>query len=381
MKRILYFLLITFFLVSCKDDFDISKLQDSPRLVVYCFPAEGDTTLIAVTKSVPVAEAKGDRYALVSGQPVDAHIVYKVDGVEYPIKKIESEEEARHFCYYTGEHTLELMKGQYYAVGHQQAGNHISVEVSAAGFEPVSASTEIPQKMETQIDRIKVAEWDETSSDVNQVEMSFADEGSSKDYYAVKVNKLQMAGEAICLYKYNGMDKEFVDTIRVFTYKDYLATAKEYPSGTWNFDSLFLMREEQTIDAEKEPVLNKQTKLDKDLGFDGYEFFDNFYIFDDRLFNGKRYTLHMGLNTNEFNTYFSNFWDPLYGFTYIVELYKLTPEYYRFLSTINSAKSNSWAEAGIMQVTPTYSNVKGGFGVVAGFSVNAISRYIAPPKK
>lgn len=380
MKQLFYFLLIPLLLVSCKDDFDISKLQDSPRLVIYSFPAEGDTTLIAVTKSVPVTGAKGDRYAL-SGQAVDAHIIYKVNGTEYPVKRIESEEEARHFCYYKGEHTFELMKGQYYAVGHQKAGDHIQVEVSADGFESVSASTDIPQKLEAQIERIKVMEWDEASPDVNQVEVSFADEGSSKDYYSVKINKLQMVGEAICTNKHADMGDEAVDTIHVFTYKDYCAKAKEYPNGVWNFDSLFLMKEVQTIDTDKEPVLNKQTKLDEDLGFDGYEFFDDSYIFDDRLFNGKRYTLHMGLNSKEFNTYFSNWWDQLYGFTYIVELYKLTPEYYRYLSAINSAKSNSWAEAGIMQVTPTYSNVKGGFGVVAGYSVKMISRYIAPPKE
>lgn len=382
MKRILYLLLIPLVLVSCKDDFDISKLQDSPRLVVYSFPTEGDTTLIAVTKSVPIVVAKGDRYAL-SNLPVDAHIIYKVNGTEFPVKRIESEEEARHFCYYTGEHTFELMKGQYYAVGHQQAGDHISVEVSAEGFEPVSASTDIPEKMKVQIDDIKVRDWNDSSSvSMNQMEVSLADEGSSKDYYSVKVNKIQMAGEAICMNKHSDMGKDYVDTIRVYTYRDYRDKAEEYPNGIWNFDSLFLMKEEQTIDTDKEPILNKQTKLDEDLGFDGYEFFYNSYVFDDRLFNGKKYTLHLGLvNSKSFNTYFSNFWDPLYGFTYIVELYKLTPEYYRYLSAVNSAKSNSWAEAGIMQVTPTYSNVKGGFGVVAGFSVNTVSQYIAPPNE
>ena len=360
MKRLLYFLLIPLLLVSCKDDFDITKLQDSPRLVVYSFPTEGDTTLITVTKSVPVAAAKGDRYALVN-QPVDAHIIYKVNGMVYPI--------------------YELGKGEYYAVGHQQAGDHVSVEVSAEGFESVSASTEIPQKKEVQMESIKLRDWDDRSSQtMNQIDVSFADEGASKDYYSVKVDKLQMAGEAFCTNKRDGMDE--VDTIRACSYREYLIRAEEYPNKVWNFDSLFQMREVQAIDTDKEPVLNKQTKLDEDLGFDGYEYFDDSYIFDDRLFDGKRYVLHLGMiNSLDFNGFFSNFWDQLYGFTYIVKLYKLTPEYYRYLSAINSAKSNSWAEAGIMQVTPTYSNVKGGFGVVAGFSITTVSQYVAPPKE
>ena len=79
MKKILYFLLVSLLLVSCKDDFDIGKLQDASRLVVYCFPTVGDTTIIMVTKSVPVATAKGERNVLTQ-QPVDADIIYKVNG-------------------------------------------------------------------------------------------------------------------------------------------------------------------------------------------------------------------------------------------------------------------------------------------------------------
>ena len=52
MKTMIYrafsFMLLCLALVSCKDDFDIQKLQDHSRLVVYCFPTEGDTTLVSV---------------------------------------------------------------------------------------------------------------------------------------------------------------------------------------------------------------------------------------------------------------------------------------------------------------------------------------------
>lgn len=64
MKTMLYkaisLMLLCLGLISCKDDFDIQKLQDHPRLVVYCFPTEGDTTLVSVAKSLPVASVKGD---------------------------------------------------------------------------------------------------------------------------------------------------------------------------------------------------------------------------------------------------------------------------------------------------------------------------------
>lgn len=101
---------------------------------------------------------------------------------------------------------------------------------------------------------------------------------------------------------------------------------------------------------------------------DDYEYFGNAYIFNDRTINGKTYTLHL-------DTYSNSYYQSFYSFSYVVDLYKVTPEYYRFLKSINDAQSNSWADVGLMQVTPTYSNVKGGFGVVAGYNISSVSKY------
>ena len=146
MKKLLYFLLLSLVLVSCKDDFDISKLQDTSRLVVYCFPTVGDTTLVIVTKSVPVATAKGERDKLCR-QPVDAHIIYKVNGVECPVKRIASIDEARQFSFFMYDEPYQEMIGQYYAIGKQNEGDDVMVEVSADGFQPVSAATYIPHSV------------------------------------------------------------------------------------------------------------------------------------------------------------------------------------------------------------------------------------------
>ena len=127
-----------------------------------------------------------------------------------------------------------------------------------------------------------------------------------------------------------------------------------------------------------EPLINKKSELDDDFGFDEYKYFDDVYIFNDRTINGQTYTMHLEVNSNDSYWHTYDGWDRLFGFTYNVQLCKVTPEYYRFLKSINDAQSNSWADAGLMQVTPTYSNVKGGFGVVAGFNVCEASKYIAP---
>lgn len=372
MKKLLYFLLVSLVLVSCKDDFDISKLQDTSRLVVYSFPTASDTTLVIVTKSVPVATAKGDRYSI-TRQSVDAHIIYKVNGVEQSVKKIETEEDARRFDYY---HIIDdgfdqQMIGQYYVVGKQKKGDNITLEVSADGFPSVSAATYIPQSVKIGIDELS---FEKVSSDqsLDNVLASFIDDGASKDYYSVMVQKNHMEGEVV------GVDEDGSHYVvgDVEQYKEFL---EKHPNAVWSFN-MHKRSYAQAIDTDKEPVLTKTTKLDEDLGFDEYGYYGLSYIFDDHLLNGKRYTLHLSLASTYYtnNYYYTDSWDKMFGYAYIVELYKLTPEYYRYLSSINSAQSNSWAEAGIMQVTPTYSNVKGGFGVVAGYSVSADSVRIEP---
>ena len=311
MKTMIYraFSLILFCLtlVSCKDDFDIQKLQDHSRLVVYCFPTGGDTTLVSVAKSLPVASVKGNVETL-SREKVDAHIIYKVNGVEQTVKRIANEEEAQLFTRSTNSDVLSQLVGQYYVVGKQNAGDKISLQVSAQDFSSVSASTYIPEKVGVELGDVKL---EMKSSDgynsitIDRVEAIFHDNPSSEDYYSVKLRLLNR---------------------------------------------------------------EKNSKVDDDFGMDDYEYFGNAYIFNDRTINGKTYTLHL-------DTYSNSYRQSFYSFSYVVDLYKVTPEYYRFLKSINDAQSNSWADVGLMQVTPTYSNVKGGFGVVAGYNISSVSKF------
>lgn len=374
MKKLLYFLLFSLLLVSCKDDFDIGKLQDASRLVVYCFPTVGDTTIIMVTKSVPVATAKGERDVLTQ-QPVDADIIYKVNGEEYPVKKIATEEEAKKIFHSEEEYYNKQVMGQYYVVGKQKAGDNVSVEVNADGLRPVFAATYIPLSVNVRIEKSSFKDVN-VYSGLDHIWASFVDEGDLKDYYSVKVRKKHTEGAVI------GIDPNhyhYQEPVYVYDVDNYKAINKETPGMVWSFDSLFQANYVVSIDTEKEPVFNQTTKIDEDLGFDDYSYYALSYIFDDHLFNGKKYTLHLNLASIYGNNYYYySGWDRMFGFTYSVELYKLTPEYYRYLSSINSAQSNSWAEAGIMQVTPTYSNVKGGFGVVAGYNATTDSIRIEP---
>lgn len=376
--------LICLTFASCKDDFDVDKLQDSSRLVVYCFPTEGDTTLIAVSKSLPIASFKGDMYVQ-SQQAVDAHIVYKVNGMELPVKRIENLDEARLFSTNNVQEHLVRLVGQYYVVGKQKEGDNIQVQVSADGFSSVSASTYIPNRVNVQMGDIR---FDEKNSDadsysrVDKIEATFQDDASTQDYYSVMVKLRHKEGTAMGTRIWNDGFREYRDTVYVDHANGYFTSSDN--DFVFNYDSLSWVTRDIEVSTMGEPLLNKKTKLNDDFGFNDFTFYGNSYIFNDRTINGQSYTLHLEALSADMHAdehYDNGTWDWVFGYDYIVELYKMTPEYYRFLKSINDAQSNDWADAGLMQVTPTYSNVKGGFGIVAGYNVSTSIKHFKPTRR
>lgn len=364
---------------SCKDDFDVNKLQDSPRLVLYSFPTVGDTTVIAVSKSMPIASFKGDK-DVQSRQKVDAQVIYKINGVEQLVKRIENTQEAQLFTQSRNDSCLSWLVGQYYAVGKQQAGDKIDIQVSSEGLASVSASTYIPNSVGLQLGDIRIGQKaSDGESNVDKLEATFHDEASTQDYYSVGVFVKQKRGTAVG--RMVGQDM----TLYARDYYDYLEYENRYKpeSINWDFDSLAWELSDLSLVTEGEPLLSKKSKLDDDFGFDDYTYFNNQYIFNDRMISGQNYTLHLeaiGSYSYSEGYYYDDLnWNGMFGRIYIVQLCKMTPEYYRFLKSINDAQSNSWAEAGLMQITPTYSNVKGGFGVVGGYNANTSSKYVIQP--
>lgn len=278
------------------------------------------------------------------------------------------------------------MVGQYYVVGKQKEGDNISVQVSADGFSTVSASTYIPKKVNVQLGDIR---FDEKNSDadsysrVDKLEATFQDDASTQDYYSVMVKLKQKQGVAVGTRSWydSWADKEYLDTIYADNASRYLSASKDF---SWNFDSLSWVTQDIELSTMGEPLLNKKTKLNEDFGFDDYTFWGNSYIFNDHTINGQSYTLHLealSADSHANERYDNGTWDWVYGYTYIVELYSMTPVYYRFLKSIDDAQDNDWIDAGLMQVTPTYSNVKGGFGVVAGYNASTSSRYFKPTRQ
>ena len=72
-------------LTSCTDHYDLDKLQNTSKLVFYCFPAADDTTYINVTASMGVKKFTDTRG--IHGLD-DAQVVYRVNGQERHVHQL-----------------------------------------------------------------------------------------------------------------------------------------------------------------------------------------------------------------------------------------------------------------------------------------------------
>ena len=349
---------------SCDDEFDINRLHDEPQLLVYCFPTEGDSTVVEVFRTVPV-DTKGDYSFL-----VDAQVTYRVNGREVPVRRITGDDCAR--LSVDPDKPVERLEGQYCALATQKAGDRIEVEVHADGLPTATAATTIPRKVEARIDGVvpDVKNADDYHS-CNRMSATFKDDGSAKDYYMVRIAERRMAGMAV------GRDREDPTVLgREFqanSYDDYLAYKNQFPY--WDFSQLQWKRHYVGINTDSDPVFNSISKLDEEFGFDWYEYSGMAYFFNDQLFNGRPYTLRLDIYKDSYSSddrYNFGLWDDYAGcYFYILQFYKLSTEYYRYIKSKNDQENSDWANSGLMSARPSYTNVRGGLGVVAGYAASS----------
>lgn len=313
MKTYIYpFLLLIGLLASCKDDVSLPEAGNEAKIVVYCFPSTRDTTYISVSQSIPVKQYKDG----VKIKNIDnALITYTVNGQQ---------------CEVTNRGN-----GIYYVTAKQQTGDRIALTVRADGLPTASAETSIPDTVAisdpgSRQTKVYDDDW-EQMLDYEQVMATFTDPAATKDYYAVRV----LLKNVVKRYSVEG---SLYDEQRFY-----------YP----------------VINTKNEPLLISKTNIDDAFGFS-----DNYYgglcIFDDASISGK-YTFH--LNVDKKNDFWWNNYNDTKKYER-VELLHLTPEYYKFLFSINAEENSDLAQYGLSQLMPTASNVHGGLGVVAGWNVS-----------
>ena len=353
MKKILFFLFLALSVMSCKDEFSVSNLPEAKaKLVVYCMPSTADTTYITVSRSIPLKQYNATQKNVLID---DAAISYQLNGQTMPVTA--------------------LGNGRYRVVGKQKAGDKVQLRVEAQGLEAVEASTEIPQAigishLATRMVRMK----EDPSSNVKdflQMQATFTDPAETHDYYAVCVRRKMLRNFHVACYRNMGGEMQVVRVY--YDYDEYLETSKyqqwDSTSIEYQYDNFYV-----PITTASEPLLNPLSDIDNDFDFSS-EFYQNFYIFDDATINGKTYTLH--LNIEPF-VRAANMSDKaakelkrLYNIEegVEVELYHITPAYYRFLQALNDVSNNSLAQAGLSNIRTTHSNVRNGMGICAGFNV------------
>ncbi len=339
--------------MSCKDEFSVSNLPEAKaKLVVYCMPSTADTTYITVSRSIPLKQYNATQKNVLID---DAAISYQLNGQTMPVTA--------------------LGNGRYRVVGKQKAGDKVQLRVEAQGLEAVEASTEIPQAigishLATRMVRMKE---DPSSSvkDFLQLQATFTDPAETHDYYAVCVRRKMLRNFYVACYRNMGGEMQIVRVY--YDYDEYLEDRKhnqwDSTSIEYQYDNFYV-----PITTASEPLLNPLSDIDDDFDFSS-DFYQNFYIFDDATINGKTYTLHLNIEPFVRATNMSDKaakeLKRLYNIEegVEVELYHITPAYYRFLQALNDVSNNSLAQAGLSNIRTTYSNVRNGMGICAGFNV------------
>lgn len=323
----IYTLLAVFSLTACKDDFDIDKVKSTPKLILYCMPTVGDTTVIELTRSLPV-NTKGSITPV-----VDAHINYSVNGKTAEV--------------------INMGDGSYKAVAHQQVGDRIELTAQADGLSAVSASTTILDAISIDNPSVKkvhlYSNYNEQAEDFYQISATFTDNASTKDYYAVRVVSGTIIPKGGIIYTQDNWEGDA-------------------PSD--NIDETDTVESVQQIYLESEPLLNGIKQIDYDFGYDNNDY-EHFYLFTDDDINGKTYTLHLNV-AYEYGYELihlpdGSLYSQMVSSYYRVILYHITPEFYHFIHSIGSLDNNDLAKAGLSNIAPSYGNVKGGIGMAAGY--------------
>lgn len=349
MNRYIYILATIFVIGGCKDSFDIDSLHEEAKLVVSCFPSAADTTHISVTRSVPIS--KEGRMAGQDLAVSNAAITYKVNGLPREV----------------------LTDGsRFFVLGPHQPGDIVEIEADAPGYNAVSCQTIVPAPVPIELrsiseTRIYDTYWEE-SVNVYQLAATFTDPAASKDYYAVRIRISHFQGTAVGDLHPDLPNNEYYSRhvewpVRSEEEYRYIAETgwADYYDFHLRLDTTYTYPEIKTVG---EPLLQPLSEIDGDFGFEN-DFYQQFYIFSDAQISGQTYTLHLNvsrwaaqLDTHTFRPA-----------EFQVQLYHLTPEFYRFVKSVNDVDNNDLAQSGFSQLSPTYTNVAGGIGILGGYAV------------
>lgn len=311
MKLLSYILLTMYIglLSSCTYHFELDDVGASSKLVLYSYPGSADTTVVHLSRSLPVSQ-KGELVRGLKG--ADVHL--SVNGEAVPLA-------------WTDDSIPGVPAQSYYAVKAYEDGDKVNITAAVEGMKTVSSATVVPSLFP--LTSIKLAHKDDSPSQC-QFRIHFTDHALTKDYYALKVERKQ-------LFWNDGKYSEESNTL--------------------------------ALNLDDEPLLNTSSGLDDILMIEN-GFYRNLYYWDDTKIQGKSYTLR--LNTYYETDYEDDFITPegvehiKCQVKYRISLYSLSEEFYRYLKSLNDQKNNGLGNSELAPIHSTYTNVSNGIGVVGG---------------
>lgn len=311
MRKFIY-LSILAFCSACSYHFDIEEMGENPKLVIYSFPGNQDTTFIQVSKSIPVS-SKQEQQTVLS----DAKITFCVNGKEKEVQ-------------YAEEGSTSIPQACYYVLGKFYPGDRIEIKAEAEDLPAVSSQTEIPAFFPLKQFKL-VKKLNNNGMKIIQFQISLQDDPSETNYYGVIIEEMSN-------YKNNWGERTYINTL-------------------------------STLNLEAEPLLHQTGALDDLLLGDSREDYQGMYIFSDDKINGKEYTLHLNDNNSYQKNYDSSDGTDWSHYYYRVTVFGLSADYYLYVKNIIDLGNNELGRYGLSPIRPTYTNIQNGLGILGGYSM------------
>lgn len=300
MKKIIY-LILTVMLSSCSYHFELDEADSHEKLVLYCFPSNNDTTIIQLSRSVPVNQK----------EPLDkstrnANILFTVNGEKQAV-------------YWNEDSTSSIPAQCFYALGKWGKGDNLHLKAAVTGLPRVFAQTSMPDNFPLKEFKMIPREGRENTL---QVLVAFDDDSRIKDYYGIRLMKKEI---------------ETRDNKEEVSYHSV------------------------EFDLKDEPLLNNLSDLDEIFMFSNH-FWGNLYIWDDEKIQGKEYTIRLNMDyQKDYDVDWANL---SYRTEYKIYFYMLSPECYNYFRTLNNINNNNLGNHGFSPALHHYTNVSGGIGAM-----------------
>lgn len=376
------FLILGCCLCSCEYNFYPEGLDKGSKLYVQCIAGNSDTTYINIQKAMGI-NSGGEI------MPDVESISLKINGKESSIKKYVLPDPPEYtypdYPYFeTKDSPVEpiyiddlpyyILKryNMWYTDAPIKEGDNVSLEVRAKGMEEVSASAKVPQ--EVVVKEIKASPRCTTITDFDftyrETYMSFdiSLEGASPDdYYGITVMQEQdniLSYDDGRVETYN--NKGYGRIINWSESDSEIMSELQATGGAW-IDSYYNGYFIDSYGANSMKLVSGNILKDGHLQFDCSIFWSEdhestYAIFDE----------------------VTNMWVDGGSLTvtrdarYKLLIYKVSPEFFRFNKAQYLLETNYLAELGLSPSTYSYTNIKGGFGVLGTLTCTATPWYPAP---